>query len=132
MGPDWQGVLDTATRIVLERKAIVPFLMRQRWFAAKSKAITQARFSDWTTLRGGATPAFLSTVTVDFADHTSDTYVVPLSLLSGDRATEALRDTPNTVLARITGARKGAIIDGVQDDDVLGRMWDFVEGAREA
>jgi trehalose synthase-fused probable maltokinase len=132
MGPDWQGALDMATRIVLERQAIVPFLKRQRWFAAKSKAIAQARFSDWTTLRGGTTPAFLATVTVDFADQTSATYAVPLSLLSGERANEALRDTPNVVLARITGARKGAIVDGFQDDDVLGRMWALVEDTRDA
>src|SRR5207244_2717936 len=51
VGVDWHGVLDSATRAVLERQALGPFLQRQRWFASKSREIRQARFSDWTTIR---------------------------------------------------------------------------------
>ncbi|HMD35113.1 MAG TPA: maltose alpha-D-glucosyltransferase [Vicinamibacterales bacterium] len=121
VGVDWQRVLDSGTRTVLERQALVPFLQRQRWFMSKSREIRRAWFSDWTTLRSGATPAFLAVVSVEYADRSLDAYLVPLALLAGEAADRALR-SPATVIARITGARKGVVVDGLQDDDVCDRL----------
>jgi maltose alpha-D-glucosyltransferase / alpha-amylase len=131
VGVEWQNVLDGGTRSVLERQALTPFLQRQRWFSAKSRRIRHARFSDWAPIRSGRHPAFLSTVNVDYEDGWTETYVVPLSLVSGDQAARALNDMPGKVLARITGARKGAIIDGVDDDDVCDRLLMIVGGEQE-
>src|SRR5262245_43049203 len=111
-GVDWQTLLDGATRQILERRALAPFLLRQRWFASKSRDIRQARISDWTTLRTGTHPAFLVVVSVEYADGWHDSYFVPLSLLSDADAARAVSDSPARVLARITGARKGVIVDG--------------------
>jgi maltose alpha-D-glucosyltransferase/alpha-amylase len=122
VGVDWQNVLDAATRTILEREALAPFLQRQRWFAGKSRELRQARFSDWVTLRGGATPAFAAMVSVQYTDGWTETYVMPLALVTGDQARRALAETPSAVLARITGARKGAIIDGFLDDDTCTRL----------
>jgi maltose alpha-D-glucosyltransferase / alpha-amylase len=60
MGVDWQNMLDAATRGILERQALAPFLQRQRWFGSKARTIREVRFSDWTALRTGNTPACLS------------------------------------------------------------------------
>ena len=122
VGVDWQHVLDGGTRVVLERQALRPFLERQRWFASKSRQIRHARFSDWATIRVGANPAFVATVSVDYFDGWTETYVLPLSLVSGDEATRVVNDAPHKALARITGARKGLIVDGMEDDDVCDRL----------
>ena len=61
----------------------------------------------------------------------SSTVRVPLSLVSGDQATRAVTDTPGEVLARITGARKGAIVDGIEDDDVCDRLLAMVGAEQE-
>jgi maltose alpha-D-glucosyltransferase/alpha-amylase len=122
VGVNWETVLDSSVRLILERQALVPYIKRQRWFAAKSRTIRDARFSDWVMLRGGATPAFMALVTVNYTEGEPETYVVPLALLAGEPATRAIADTPGAVVARITGARKGAIVDGLLDDDVCGRL----------
>ncbi len=131
MGVDWQNVLDAATRTVLERQAVAPFLQRQRWFASKSRAIRQTRFTDWTRIRGGAQPAFLSVISVEYTDGWVESYLVPLALLSGDAADAALRQSAGSVLARITGARKGAIVDGLFDDDTCDRIVDIIARGAE-
>jgi maltose alpha-D-glucosyltransferase / alpha-amylase len=131
VGVEWQNVLDGGTRSVLERQALTPFLQRQRWFSAKSRRIRHAQFSDWAPIRSGRHPAFMSTVNVDYEDGWTETYVVPLSLVSGDHAARALNDMPGKVLARITGARKGAIIDGVDDDEVCDRLLMIVGGEQQ-
>ena len=56
---------------------------------------------------------------------------MPLALLSGARAEQAIKQAPATVLARITGARKGAIVDGMSDDGTCDRLLTMVLGAEE-
>jgi len=131
VGTDWQNVLDGGTRAVLERQALASFLERQRWFAAKSRTIRQAGFSDWAPLRTGTHPSFLTIVSVEYTDGRSDAYLVPLALVPADHADRALRDAPTTVLARIAGARKGAILDGMQDDETCDRVLALVARSEE-
>src|SRR5207244_5075563 len=109
VGVDWQRILDSGTRTVLERQALAPFLQRQRWFTSKSRDIRRAWFSDWTSLRTGAAPAFLSVVSVEFVDGSLEAYLLPLALITGEAAEHALQ-SPATVIARITGARTGLTV----------------------
>jgi maltose alpha-D-glucosyltransferase / alpha-amylase len=131
VGVDWEGLLDAATRGVIEKQALRPFLQRQRWYAGKSRQIRDARFSDWAPLRKGAHPAFLAVVAVEYADGWNESYFVPLTMLAGEPADRALKDAPASVLARITGARKGAIVDALIDDDACERMLALVDRAEE-
>jgi maltose alpha-D-glucosyltransferase/alpha-amylase len=130
VGADWRNLLDGGTRGVLERQALPAFLQRQRWFAA-SREIRQARFVDWTTLRAGSNPSFLTVASVEYSNGPSESYLLPLSLVTGEAAHQAMQTAPRTVLASITGARKGAIIDGLHDDDTCERMLGMVDGADE-
>ena len=131
VGVDWQTVLDSGTRVVLERHALRPFLERQRWFGAKAQQIRQARFLDWTRVANGAEPLFLSIVGVEYASGAREQYIVPLALVSSAKAEQAIKQAPGSVLARITGARKGAIVDGMTDDGTCDRLLTMVLGEQE-
>jgi maltose alpha-D-glucosyltransferase/alpha-amylase len=131
VGVDWEGVLSTGTRGTLERQALVPFLKRQRWFASKSREIKQARFADWTTIRTGSTPAFLALASVSYTDGWTETYLLPLAAVSGEAADRAIKEHTSSVLARVTGARKGVLVDGILDDDTCNRLLGLVEHLRE-
>ena len=121
VGPDWTNLLDSATRTVLERHALVAFLQRQRWFAPNGREIRHARFTDWAPIRSAPHPAFLTIVAVEYSDGWTESYFVPIALVTGDGAARALQSA-STVVARITGARKGVIVDGLQDDEVCERL----------
>jgi maltose alpha-D-glucosyltransferase / alpha-amylase len=131
MGVDWQNALDSGTRTVIERQALRPFLQRQRWFAAKSREIKQARFTDWSALRQGTNPAFLTVVSLEYADGWTESYFVPLALLTGEEAERVIDEIPASVLARVTGARKGVIVDGVYDSDTCNRVLELIEHGKE-
>src|SRR5262249_40056349 len=103
-----------------------PFLQRQRWFGSKSREVLDARFSDWTMIRDGANPAFLATATVEYSGARSETYLVPLAFASGDEAARILSEAPGLVLARVTGARKGVLMDGLLDDDACNHLIDMI------
>jgi maltose alpha-D-glucosyltransferase/alpha-amylase len=115
-GVVWDSVLDGSMREIIEKHALVPFLERQRWFGGKARGLARARFADWATLRGGAHPAFLTIVETEYSDGARERYVLPLAM-SSDREARTLEEThPGALLARITGARKGALYDGLFDD----------------
>jgi maltose alpha-D-glucosyltransferase/alpha-amylase len=89
------------------------------------------RFTDWATIRTGSTPAFIALVSVAYTDGWTETYVLPLATVSGDAADRVIKEHTSSVVARVTGARKGALVDGFLDDDTCDRMLGLVEHGRE-
>jgi len=115
-GVVWDSVLDGSMREIIEKHALVPFLERQRWFGGKARGLVRARFADWATLRSGAHPAFLTIVDAEYGDGSREQYMLPLAM-SSDREARSLEEHyPGAIIARITGARKGALYDGLYDD----------------
>ncbi|MGE0450601.1 MAG: maltose alpha-D-glucosyltransferase [Vicinamibacterales bacterium] len=127
IGVNWETVFDSGARQVLERQALAAYLKRQRWFASKSRTMGEVRFSDWAMLRGGSTPAFMVITSVSYTDGWTESYLTPFALVSGDQADRIVAETPSLVLAKITGARKGAIVDGTLDDDTCNRLIALVQ-----
>jgi maltose alpha-D-glucosyltransferase / alpha-amylase len=120
VGPVWDTLLDGTVRTLIERDLLGQFLQRQPWFqGSRPRAV---RFKDWLTLRRGPEPIFLTIVEAELDDPAEDgggavsrQYFLPFAISSGESA-KAIQDRfPHAVLARITGARKGAIYDAWHD-----------------
>jgi maltose alpha-D-glucosyltransferase/alpha-amylase len=127
-GVVWDSLLDGGVRELIERQALVPFLLRQRWFGGKARPMASARISDWATLRRGAHPAFVMIVDVQYREGGADRYVVPLAMSSGQEAEAVERQYPHAILARVSGARKGVLYDGLYDD---GTCFTLLAGMQE-
>jgi maltose alpha-D-glucosyltransferase/alpha-amylase len=117
-------------RTIIERQALAPFLERQRWFGGKARALAAARFVDWTTLRKGAHPAFLTIVEAEYRDGGREQYVLPLAMASGADANAVEEQHHGAVLARVTGARKGLIYDGIFDDGTCATLLAAIQERR--
>jgi maltose alpha-D-glucosyltransferase/alpha-amylase len=130
-GVAWDSVLDGPMRTLIERQALVPFLQRQRWFGGKARQVSSARLADWTTIRRGAHPAFLAIVEAHYAGGASERYVLPLAMSSGHEADAIERQHPGAVLARISGARKGLLYDGLFDDGTCTTLLATMQEGRE-
>ena len=120
-GTAWQTLLDGAVRLFIERDVLVPFLRRQRWMSSRADEIVSARFVEWAILQDGLHPAFLTIVDATLSDGATVQSLVPLVTTphSPERATAA-------VMARITGARKGLMVEATADDDASRRLVDLV------
>ena len=130
-GVVWESILDGSMRTIIERQALVPFLQRQRWFGGKARAIARARFVDWTTIRRGAHPSFLTIVEAEYHDGGREQYVLPLAMSSNADAEAIEHQYPAVVLGRISGARKGAIYDGLYDDGTCATLLASMQEGRE-
>jgi maltose alpha-D-glucosyltransferase/alpha-amylase len=116
MGVAWDTLLEGNVRTLIERESLVPFLLRQRWFGGKSRTIRAARFLDWGLVRKGADPMFATIVEVDYEDGGRERYLLPLTIVAGAEAETLMSASPHAALARVTGARKGLIVDSAADD----------------
>jgi maltose alpha-D-glucosyltransferase / alpha-amylase len=127
LGPDWPRTLSSATRQLLERDYLAPFLRRQSWFQRVGD-IERVRFADWGPVRDGDEPRFLTIVDVTFAGGQVDRYVVPLTIVAGEPADEILRNRPEVIVAPVAGARRG-IMHGALDGVIADAFFTAVSGA---
>jgi len=116
MGVAWDTLLEGNVRTLMERESLVPFLQRQRWFGGKARPLRAARFLDWGVARRGPDPVFFTIVEADYVDGAREQYFVPLGLVSGAASDARLAATPRVVVARLTGARKGIVLDAGADE----------------
>jgi maltose alpha-D-glucosyltransferase/alpha-amylase len=114
----WQSLLDSATRTLIERDALLPFLLRQRWYAGKARIARRAKFVDWTLL-DAEPPVFLAIVEVEYDAGAQERYVLVLATAAGDAAQQVLQQRASTVVARLSGARSGVLYDGMTDPGVV-------------
>src|SRR5690606_18410001 len=68
---------------------------------------------------------------VHYRDDGQEHYVLPLALASDADAEAIEQQHPAAVLARITGARKGVLFDGLFDDALCGQLQATMEAGRE-
>jgi maltose alpha-D-glucosyltransferase/alpha-amylase len=130
-GVVWDAMFDGSMRTIVEKRALVPFLERQRWFGGKARAVAGARFVDWGTLRRGAHPSFLTIVEVQYRDGGRERYVLPLAMASGEHADLVDREHGHAIVSRVTGARKGILYDGLYDDDTCWTLLAVMQHRRE-
>jgi maltose alpha-D-glucosyltransferase/alpha-amylase len=127
VGAAWETLLDGNVRTLIEQDLLVAFLMRQRWFAGKSRRTRQARFVDWGLLRRGPQPLFLTIVETEFDDGGRHQYFLPLTICPAADAQAVIGQSPHVILAAITGARKGVLFDAWLDDRYARTLLDALE-----
>src|SRR3954462_11841515 len=97
--------------------ALAPALRRwiahRRWYAGKSRRISKLRI-EAARLPGSDSQARLCTVNIDYVDGETDSYLVPLTVLEGDRARVLGTFRPQAVVAVLADGRP--IVDAVQDE----------------
>lgn len=100
-------VLSPATRRAIVRLT-APRLKARPWFLAKSRTIRQASIRDSVPLAESAASIVL--IDIEYSDGDPETYVVALSIATGEQAEELLRDKPETVLARLESADGSGVL----------------------
>ena len=109
LGPAWDKAFDSATRSILERLYLPQHLATRRWFSAKSRPLHAVRIRDYALVSASPAPGFLTLLDVRYADGGTETYCVPLAFLAGVPADELLKESPDLVVARVSGARRGVL-----------------------
>jgi maltose alpha-D-glucosyltransferase/alpha-amylase len=132
VGAAWDTLLEGNVRTLIERDLLLPFLLRQRWFAGKARAPKGARFIDWGLLRRGPQPLFAAMIEVDFREGDREHYFLPLAICPAGDGSGVEERSPNAVLARVTGARKGVLFDAALDGRFASVLLEGLERQEES
>ncbi len=128
----WERVVQGKQRVDLER--ILPGYIRlRRWFGSKAQRIKSIQFREVVPFLHNSTNAFLTMVNVNYIDHDPETYMIPLSFATGERATQLLRDFPHTVIARlnlIDSNTKGVLYDPLIERSFCTTLFEIIAGRR--
>jgi maltose alpha-D-glucosyltransferase/alpha-amylase len=126
-GVVWESMMDGSLRSIIERQALASFVERQRWFGGKARHLESVRFVDWSTLRHGPEPAYLAVIETTYRDGGRERYFLPLAMAGEPEAATLEQHHAHAVVARISGARKGVLFDGLYDDGLCRALLHTVE-----
>jgi maltose alpha-D-glucosyltransferase/alpha-amylase len=128
-GSVWRDLLAGRGLNLLEQ-LLPEYLLRQRWFGAKSRSIVSIRVLDWAELP--EIPAALVYLEITYSEGAPDLYQLPLAFARGVDA-EAVRTTaPASVLAAITAADGPAVLhDAVFREDFRQSLLSLIESGQQ-
>jgi maltose alpha-D-glucosyltransferase/alpha-amylase len=125
----WHDLL-AASGVSLMQELLPAYLVRQRWFGAKSRTISSVRILDWVELPN--IPAAIVFIEISYADaapnSSPDVYQLPLALTTGAEAEAVRAAAPASILASITTADGPAILhDATAREDVRQSFLTLIE-----
>ncbi|WP_089409345.1 maltose alpha-D-glucosyltransferase [Granulicella rosea] len=124
----WATLLTGATLASIET-ALPAYLLRQRWFGAKSRVVQTIRILDWAELPGAGTPpAALFYLSISYTDGETHTYQLPLALSTGPDADAIQAAAPNSILLKLPTAEGPALLyDAVNRKDLRESLLSLIE-----
>ncbi len=128
MGDSWQGMLGTREGRHLERSVLKKYLVRQRWFAAKSEGIDDVSLTPLASLNGGDVDHMLSTLEVRSGSGGAQRYFLPVTLRWKEAGAEARR--PYALAKVRRGSRLGTLYDGAGDEGFFASLAEHLRAGR--
>jgi maltose alpha-D-glucosyltransferase/alpha-amylase len=123
----WETIFHERARKGLEA-ALPAYLLRQPWFGGQGRGVEGVEIQDLVPLPpGGAPPGYLALVQASYRDGEPETYVLPLSWMTGASG-RALADSGAAVARLVVDDTEGWLVDGVWDTRVASALLRLVAG----
>jgi maltose alpha-D-glucosyltransferase / alpha-amylase len=127
----WEKLFDNYNeRRVLERKILLPFIKKCRWFGGKAKVVNKLTINKTVPVKVDGDTHFLVVMEVHYVQGLSEFYFLPLTFISSDNIMERVEYTVQSAVCRceIQG-KAGFIMDSSYDK--LFRDFLFVSMGKE-
>ncbi|MFP4485092.1 MAG: maltose alpha-D-glucosyltransferase [Spirochaetaceae bacterium] len=114
---DWAGFTETLKE-GLEGWVLERYLTSARWYREKTRKIRSIEVADRIPIGTGDRKTWLITVSLDFTDDKTETYVMPLATALREEAEAVQAETPVAVVARLQVSDvEGVLYDAVYSSD---------------
>ncbi|HEX9879722.1 MAG TPA: maltose alpha-D-glucosyltransferase, partial [Candidatus Binatia bacterium] len=115
----WDGIFLGRAGMTLER-ALPAYLAKCRWFGGKARPVRQLRVVETIPFPMDSARAVLTALEVQYSGGVPETYLMPLTFASGERAAEVLQSAPTAVVCRVHikgkfGESEGIVYDALFD-----------------
>ncbi|MDQ2867583.1 MAG: maltose alpha-D-glucosyltransferase [Verrucomicrobiota bacterium] len=106
----------------IERNVLPDYLRQCRWFGGKARTLRQVKVAEVIPMPGLASIAFWI-LRVDYIDAASESYSLPVQIVSADDGSRLLQSSPSAVIARLG---KKFLCDAVWDDAFRKKLFAFI------
>ncbi len=115
----WDEVLHDRSRERLEA-SLADFLTACPWFQRKDRTIRSATFLDYVPIAQNDKRAYAVLTQVNYVHGEPETYLLPLSFATGEKAASLRENAPDSILARVHIAdvdSEGVLFEAAYDED---------------
>ncbi len=127
-GP-WEQVLARGAKSGWE-KILPGYLQKCRWFGGKGRKLRSVSLAEAIAIPADSHDAQLAAVEVMYGEGEPEVYVLPMTLVTADRALEIQQSFPQAVIARVKWKHNGAALEGLLIDALYDR--DFSKALLDA
>jgi maltose alpha-D-glucosyltransferase/alpha-amylase len=128
---DLVGVVTGAGAELLQETFLPKFLQGQRWFGAKSRTVKDVCITD--VLPIGDIEAAILLLRIDYTEGESDTYSMPIAVVSGEHAEDLRAEVPHSVIAgmQMGASGTGALVDALVIPEVRDALLSMIGNRSE-
>ena len=95
------------------------YVQTQRWFGRKAREVKGATFVERVPVSFNSADACITQIQIEYTEEDPETYMLPLSFATGERAEQIRQSSPNAILADVTVRLKENAVEGILYDGVL-------------
>ncbi|HWY50729.1 MAG TPA: maltose alpha-D-glucosyltransferase [Chthoniobacterales bacterium] len=121
--PELQSLLDDGERARIEGEILPEYIAGCRWFGAKARTLRQMRVLERSTISSEVNAAQFWFVEVSYLDGPTETYALPVKILSDDQARSLAQSAPHAVIARFSDESDSILFDAVWDTDFREKLF---------
>jgi len=121
--PELQSLLDDGERARIEGEVLPEYIVSCRWFGAKARTLRQMRVLERSTISSEANAAQFWFVEASYLDGPTETYALPVKILSDDKARSLAQSAPHAVIARFNDKHGSTLFDAVWDTDFREKLF---------
>lgn len=126
VGAGWRTLLEG--RHIEELEEILPnYIKICRWFAGKARTIQKIRILENVPISRDTAVANILMLEVNYAEGLPETYLLPISFASKDKAQKIVEEFPQGVVARLrTSDGDGILYDSIYDEEFRGSLLSLI------
>jgi maltose alpha-D-glucosyltransferase/alpha-amylase len=134
LAAEWKDLYKRRTKPMLEA-ALLSYMRQRRWFGGKARGINSVEIQDVITMSYDMAVAHLALLKVEYTEGEPETYLIPITFASEERASQILNELPQAVIARLKlrdkdGERDGLIYDALVEQGFRSALFKAMERRR--
>jgi maltose alpha-D-glucosyltransferase/alpha-amylase len=111
----------------LERRVLIPYMRRSRWFGGKGRRIRSVRIVETAPVSNSDRPRFFLLLRVTYNEGLPDRYLLPLSIAFREAAAMVKKNCPSAALGDVrVGENEGVAFDGSHDPELHQVLFDLI------
>ncbi|MFC1931553.1 maltose alpha-D-glucosyltransferase [Chloroflexota bacterium] len=109
---DWKDLYKREKKPALET-ALLGYVKQRRWFGSKARYIRSSQIQDVIPIPYDSSVAHLILLRIDYSEGEPETYLLPITFASGERASQIMNELPQAVVAHLELRGKSTNSEGV-------------------